>query len=116
MDTPRHNHSPIKMHHVNPKKVNSLKQRGDFFFIPHPYGELSIWIMLPVVRHNADGTRNFEHAAPARFSIGEHLDGKDWWAWDGNEEAPTLSPSLHAIGDWHGYVQNGELVEVSNVI
>ena len=30
--------------------------------------------------------------------------------WDGNEEEPTLSPSIVA-GKWHGYLRGGKLVE-----
>jgi hypothetical protein len=33
------------------------------------------------------------------------------WGWDGNEDAPTLTPSVHTIGHWHGWVRAGELVE-----
>jgi len=33
------------------------------------------------------------------------------WSWDGNENAPTLTPSLHAVGVWHGFVTAGKLVE-----
>lgn len=33
------------------------------------------------------------------------------WEWDGNMEAPTLSPSVHDISGgkthWHGYLRNG---------
>ncbi|MFA5897919.1 MAG: DUF6527 family protein [Hyphomicrobium sp.] len=29
------------------------------------------------------------------------------WEWDGNREAPTLSPSVHHVGHWHGYLRNG---------
>lgn len=29
------------------------------------------------------------------------------WNWDGNEEKPTLRPSLHHVGVWHGFVENG---------
>lgn len=39
------------------------------------------------------------------------------WQWDGNKEAPTLSPSLrvpgYKTGDpdrWHGFMRNGQLV------
>lgn len=35
-----------------------------------------------------------------------------WWRWDGNRDAPTLTPSLHLIGQWHGWMRNGELVSV----
>lgn len=34
------------------------------------------------------------------------------WGWDGNREAPTLTPSLHWIGVWHGWMRAGEIVSV----
>lgn len=32
------------------------------------------------------------------------------WDWNGNMEAPVLSPSVHDVGHWHGYLggQSGE--------
>lgn len=32
------------------------------------------------------------------------------WGYDGNDAAPTLSPSLHVIGKWHGWMRAGRLV------
>jgi hypothetical protein len=34
------------------------------------------------------------------------------WEWDGNREAPTLTPSIScgACG-WHGWIRGGELVD-----
>jgi hypothetical protein len=29
------------------------------------------------------------------------------WIWDGNRDKPTLSPSVHHIGHWHGYLTAG---------
>jgi uncharacterized protein DUF6527 len=37
-------------------------------------------------------------------------DGGHSWEWDGNVEKPTLTPSLHAVGIWHGWMRNGNLV------
>jgi Family of unknown function (DUF6527) len=37
------------------------------------------------------------------------------WNWDGNEAAPTLSPSVHCVGvgcGWHGFIRNGMLESV----
>lgn len=31
------------------------------------------------------------------------------WQWDGNEDRPTLSPSILSPGSWHGYLRNGRL-------
>jgi len=35
------------------------------------------------------------------------------WEWDGNAEAPTLSPSLQENGGcrWHGYMRGGAWVK-----
>lgn len=35
-----------------------------------------------------------------------------WWLLTGTDERPTLSPSIHAPGLWHGYLRDGQLVEV----
>lgn len=41
---------------------------------------------------------------------------KTYWEWDGNREAPTLSPSILVWGNgkdqpatWHGYLRAGKL-------
>ncbi len=31
------------------------------------------------------------------------------WGWDGNEEKPTVTPSIHCVGHWHGHLNNGFL-------
>jgi hypothetical protein len=38
---------------------------------------------------------------------------KAGWDWDGNLDAPTLSPSIQHIGAcrWHGYLTLGQFVE-----
>jgi hypothetical protein len=37
------------------------------------------------------------------------VDGSEQsWEWDGNEEVPTLTPSIHHVGCWHGFLTNGE--------
>ena len=37
------------------------------------------------------------------------------WTWDGNRDAPTLSPSINCNGKggcgWHGFIKAGKLVE-----
>lgn len=29
------------------------------------------------------------------------------WDWDGNAQAPTLSPSINHVGCWHGWLRAG---------
>jgi len=31
------------------------------------------------------------------------------WSLSGTQEKPTLSPSLHWVGVWHGWLQDGFL-------
>lgn len=31
------------------------------------------------------------------------------WGWDGNEDKPTITPSIHSIGRWHGWLKAGKL-------
>jgi hypothetical protein len=37
------------------------------------------------------------------------------WDWDGNEEAPTLLPSINCNGTggcgWHGFIKAGKLID-----
>jgi hypothetical protein len=40
--------------------------------------------------------------------------GGKTWDWDGNEEAPTLTPSINCNGGpsscgWHGFIQQGKV-------
>lgn len=36
------------------------------------------------------------------------------WNWDGNEDSPTLSPSIQVLNEckWHGFLTNGEWITV----
>lgn len=36
---------------------------------------------------------------------------QSWWQLSGPDERPTLSPSIHAPDQWHGYLRDGQLVE-----
>lgn len=33
------------------------------------------------------------------------------WQWNGNEEAPTLTPSINCVGGcgWHGFITQGRM-------
>ena len=75
-------------------------QEGNFFWFIHP-----------------DGTRYFCSHYPGESHIRSipvvqgDARGK-MWGWDGNEEMPTLTPSIHARDSnletvWHGFVEKG---------
>lgn len=46
---------------------------------------------------------------------GELLIGRDFkpggdrpgWRWNGSRTEPTLDPSVHHVGHWHGWLRNG---------
>ena len=32
------------------------------------------------------------------------------WSWNGDEDRPTLTPSVDAVGYWHGLITDGHMV------
>lgn len=90
-------HDPISTRRL-PDNEGDLERVGDFFW----------WIQ--------DGRRTLVLAIPttrgwcaSHWSIDYANDCGAKWSWDGNEDAPTLSPSLHARGIWHGKIRAGVL-------
>lgn len=45
-------------------------------------------------------------ALPFRPTTGDDV-GRASWEWDGNREVPTLNPSVHHVGHWHGWLKAG---------
>lgn len=80
---------------------NGMEREGDFYFHERD-GRKHITIWYPGLagedRHWCDLPLQ-AGAAPAG----------PVWGWDGNEEKPTLNPSIHVIGHWHGYLEAGRL-------
>lgn len=99
-DTPKYGHGPIDM--VRRRDWDELGNVGEF-----------CWKV-------ADGKRVLYLAVPfdiasgyvlSRWTIDHYNSCGAMWSWDGNEDAPTLTPSLHAVGVWHGWVRYGQLLE-----
>ena len=44
-----------------------------------------------------------------QIRIGPTPDAPRVWGWDGNEDRPTLQPSILDPGKWHGYLKSGFL-------
>lgn len=51
-------------------------------------------------------TGSVGHIPFRKPSLWASLPGHDWH-WNGNIEKPTLSPSIHHVGHWHGHLVNG---------
>lgn len=98
--TPRHGHAPIKMRRVSDSA--RLRHRGDFCWQVGESGKRTLVVMIP-------GERN--EAQYSRWTIGHKNHCGASWSWNGNLDVPTLKPSLHAVGEWHGFIRNGFLVE-----
>lgn len=41
---------------------------------------------------------------------GRPVNGGHSWEWDGNEDKPTLMPSINSVRYWHGWVRAGRMV------
>jgi hypothetical protein len=79
---------------------DGVEHPGDFYLEPVEGmgGDTCIHIMLP--GHTLICIPIQKGSAP----------GNRVWGWDGNEVMPTLTPSIHTIDHWHGYLTNGRLV------
>ena len=47
--------------------------------------------------------------AQSCIPIGRNIkpDESPSWSWNGDEEKPSLEPSIHHVGHWHGWFTNG---------
>jgi hypothetical protein len=64
----------------------------------------AIWIHVPAVDDNLFGLVRIP-ISPTGSSV------PPVWQWDGNKEAPTLSPSINVVNIWHGWLRAGKLVD-----
>jgi hypothetical protein len=75
---------------------------GDFYFETDDRGQRMFVFCLP----NASGCR-----IPLRPLVDQKINRGHSWEWDGNEDKPTLTPSVNAEGCWHGFVREGRMVD-----
>lgn len=43
-----------------------------------------------------------------RVGNGHKPDKSPSWHWNGSTDRPTLTPSVHHVGHWHGWLTDGE--------
>lgn len=85
-----------------------LERPGDWCFDSRPAGSSAfideqhriLYIWLP-------GSSGPDALRVTTSKTEPATDARLWW-WDGNEEAPTLDPSIAPPG-WHGYLRAGRL-------
>lgn len=99
--TPKYRHAPVKMHMVEPNE-DALPHLGDFYWRMKA-GKRIFVVAIPIDKNL--------HPLWSQWTIDHKNHCGAQWNWDGNETEPTLKPSLHANGIWHGFVRKGMLVE-----
>ncbi len=119
--TPRLGHAPIAMRHVGPPpyQTNSvydgcelLKRRGDFYWQVHGDKRRLVIAMPCQPEYRARcGLKDGADFIHSYWTIDYPNAGSHRWSWDGNEGVPTVTPSLHAEGVWHGHATAGHLKE-----
>ncbi len=92
------------MRRVDPAKDDTVGlDPGDWYIETDARGQQIFCSCLPT------GVR---FAIPLRPLLDPKINGGHSWQWDGNETAPTLTPSINCNGYWHGYVCAGRMVSV----
>lgn len=93
------NNQSCALRRVDPRP-NSLwdLEEGQFFFEIDEKGQRHFSCMFP---------GDTLCCIPIRPVVTEGLNGGHYWEWNGNEDQPTLMPSVHAVGSWHGWVRAG---------
>lgn len=106
----------LKVQHLHEDWVDEatelLKSFGDFFWIRDAAGEPThICLAIP---GNEGGS-----VVPIPVVRGAQTEEPFRWGWDGNEEHPTLAPSIwrnrstpehpNVPNEWHGMLENGQL-------
>lgn len=104
MTTPKYGHDPIPMRRRGADFGGKFLQRGDFYWHRDPSTNHRT-LVLAVPHKNKLGYLYTE------WSIDHKNESGAQWSWNGDEDKPTLTPSLHAIGVWHGKVTDGMMVE-----
>lgn len=99
--TPRIGHAPIALRRVD--GYSGIAQPGDYYW---QIVNDSRYIVLAVPSPASPGF-TFNNLP---VSEGDNVQGEAW-GWDGNEDCPTLTPSIHAVGHWHGWLKAGVLTE-----
>lgn len=99
----RHGHLPIEMTRLLKEDVTA--PLGSYWFRSGPDNQRYIGIMIPA--HTGFLVEGRCCVLLPVSATGEGI----CWKWDGDENKPTLSPSIGVRGEWHGNVINGRLVE-----
>jgi hypothetical protein len=82
----------------NPLPEAHVERPGDFSWSHEQDGRRTLYVCLP-------GGNRMDAIHVQRGNPG----GPRVWGWDGNEDKPTLIPSIDWPGHWHGHLVAGVL-------
>lgn len=99
-ETLRHGHAPIPLRLR--ARNSDIEAAGDFHWEAHGGGAWSLFIGIPDIEIGF---------VIVRIPVMQAAKIPKHWEWDGDKDKPTLIPSIHTIGTWHGWVHDGHLVE-----
>ena len=97
-NTPVLGHEPITMVKVEPGEFTDVGQ-----FRWETGGKFRT-LVLSIPCHSEYAPMGFQY-------IRLPVNCENCWKWDGNEDKPTLNPSVDAVGVWHGWIKKGKLIE-----
>lgn len=66
---------------------------------------LRMWYVCPCGCGSVGGLRVYRAGTPAPQPKEEPT-----WGWNGDEQRPTLAPSINHVDHWHGYLRDGMFV------
>lgn len=95
----------------HPTGTEGPVRQGDFYYkflpngLPFPQNIESIVIAIPVLYSEGSQGCSFTEWTVARRN---HCNAQ--WSLSGTLEKPTLNPSLHWVGVWHGWLRDGNLI------
>lgn len=101
---------------------DAVRGPGDFWWRYSDEG-LELWVAVPTKHFVCDGElwldddtwrcepHGFVTFDMSCWTIGHKNECGAEWSLSGDLDTPTLHPSLHAVGYWHGWVRQGKLVE-----
>ena len=114
--TPVYNHRPIELKRLNVRSfmwtdegANNVRP-GDFYWIVDEDSDTyDIVIALPCTHSYYNYKFSWIYSRWPVNAPGENH--KRRWDWDGEKDKPTLTPSLHMLEYWHGFLIKGRLIE-----
>lgn len=85
-------------------RTSDIKKTGDFAWKHVTPTARILVIAIPC-------NRNPDKWVYSRWHCNHKSPNGSQWTWNQDEHKPTLKPSLHAVGVWHGFVRDGMLIE-----